>query len=223
MRLCMFHPNDNPLERGWVGRIEDDRMLHLAAQTLQSFFLVGGGSRVHAEYPLADVTLLVPVQHPPTVRLFDDDGSFRFANATAVVGPDVAVAGTGLSARARIAVVIGAGGEIGGTTAMVEWYDPVEQLDVKRSDFGIVLGPVVVTPDETGGATFACRLRAGERVVEGARGAFAWAEALALAGHRTTLRPGDVIAGPPVVVLDEVDGDAELEVDGIGTLTCPLS
>jgi hypothetical protein len=218
----MFHPNDNPLDRGWVGRIEDDRMLHLAAQTLQSFFLVGGGSRVHAEYPLADVTLLVPVPYPPTVRLFDDGGSFRFGNATAVVGPNVPVSGTGLSARARIAVVIGAGGEIGGTTAMVEWHDPAEQLDVKRSDFGIVLGPVVVTPDETGGASFACRLSAGERAVEGAPAAFSWAEALALAGHRTTLRPGDVIAGPPVVVLDAVDGDAELEVDGIGTLPCPL-
>ena len=222
MRLSMFHPNDNPLDRGWVGRIEDDRMLHLAAQTLQSFFLVGGGSRVHAEYPLADVTLLVPVQYPPTVRLFDDSGAFRFANATAVVGPNVPVSGTSLSARARIAVVIGAGGEIGGTTAMVEWHDPAEHFDVKRSDFGIVLGPVVVTPDETGGASFACRLSAGERAVEGAPAAFSWAEALTLAGHRTTLRPGDVIAGPPVVVLDEVDGDAELEVDGIGTLACPL-
>ena len=71
MRLCMFHPNDNPMERGWVGRIDGDRVLHLAAQTLQSFFLGGGGAREHAEYPLADVTLLVPVQYPPTVRVFD--------------------------------------------------------------------------------------------------------------------------------------------------------
>ena len=218
----MFHPNDNPLDRCWVGRIEDDRMLHLAAQTLQSFFLVGGGSRVHAEYPLADVTLLVPVQYPPTVRLFDDTGSFRFANATAVIGPNVPVAGTSLTARGRIAVVIGAGGEIGGTTALLEWYDPAEQLDVKRSDFGLVLGPVVVTPDQTATASFACRLSAGARTVEGAPEAFSWAEALELAGHRTMLRPGDVIAGPPVVVLDGVDGDAELEVDGIGTLACPL-
>src|SRR6476469_9771167 len=177
MRLCMFHPNDNPLDRGWVGRIEDDRMLHLAAQTLQSFFLVGGGSRVHAEYPLADVTLLVPVQYPPTVRLFDDVGSFRFANATAVVGPNVPVSGTGLSAQARIAVVIGAGGEIGGTTAMVEWHDPAEEPGVKQSDFGIVLGPVVVTPDETAAATLACRLSAGDRSAEGAPQAFSWAEA----------------------------------------------
>jgi hypothetical protein len=36
------------------------------------------------------------------------------------------------------------------------------------------------------------------------------------------LRPGDVIAGPPVVVLGGVDADAELDVDGIGTLACPL-
>jgi hypothetical protein len=222
MRLGMFHPNDNPLERGWVGRIEDDRMLHLAAQTLQSFFLVGGGSRVHAEYPLAGVTLVVPVQYPPTVRLFDDTSSFRFANATAVIGPNVPVVGTSLTAKARIAVVIGAGGEIGGTTALLEWHDPAEQLVVKQSDFGLVLGPVVVTPDETATASFACRLSAGGRTVEGAPEQFSWPEALALAGHRTILRPGDVIAGPPVVVLDGVDGDAALDVDGIGTLACPL-
>src|SRR3954447_14287794 len=214
MRLCMFHPNDNPLERGWVGRIEGDRMLHLAAQTLQSFFLVGGISRVHAEYPLADVTLLVPVQYPPTVRLFDESSSFRFGNSTAVVGPDTAVSGTSLAARARIAVVIGAGGEIGGTTAMLEWHDPADEPDVKRSDFGMVLGPVVVTPDEAAAATLACRLSGGGRTVEGAPGGgrtvegapdwFSWAEALQLAGRRTTLRPGDVIAGPPVVVLHGV-------------------
>src|SRR6476469_926966 len=116
MRLCMFHPNDNPLDRGWVGRIEDDRMLHLAAQTLQSFFLVGGGAREHAEYPLADVTLLVPVQYPPTVRLFAADGTFRFSNATAIVGDGLAVPADGgsLRARARVAAVIGAGEEIGG-------------------------------------------------------------------------------------------------------------
>ena len=193
----MFHPNDNPLDRGWVGRIDGDRMLHLAAQTLQSFFLVGGGSRVHAEYPLADVTLLVPVQYPPTVRLFDDSGSFRFANATAVVGPNVPVAGTGLSAWARIAVVIGAGGEIGGTTAMVEWHDPAEQPGVKQSDFGIVLGPVVVTPDEIGRGLARLPADAPASGAPRARAApFAWAEALALAGRRTTLRPGDVIAGP---------------------------
>jgi len=163
MRLCMFHPNDNPLERGWVGRIDGDRVLHLAAQTLQSFFLGGGGAREHAEYALADVTLLVPVQYPGTVRVFESAGSFRFANATAVIGPGVAVAGRQLSAWARIAVVVGAGGEIGGLTAMLEWRDPTEQPLVKEADFGNVLGPAVVTPDELDPASPAVRLWGGGR------------------------------------------------------------
>ncbi len=87
MRLCMFHPNDNPLERGWVGRVDGDRVLHLAAQTLQSFFLGGSGAREHAEYPLADVTFLVPVQ-APTVRVFSAPDAFRFANATRARRPE---------------------------------------------------------------------------------------------------------------------------------------
>jgi hypothetical protein len=31
----MFHPVGHYLERGWVGRIDGDRVTHLAAQTLQ--------------------------------------------------------------------------------------------------------------------------------------------------------------------------------------------
>ena len=187
MRLCMFHPNDNPMDRGWVGRLDGDRVLHLAAQTLQSLFLGGGGAREHAEYALADVTLLVPVQYPPLGRILFLEGCFGFANATAVVGPNVPVEGGALSAFARIAAVIGAADEIGGYSAMVQWQDPSERPGVKTSDFGIALGPAV-----------------------------------ALAGRRTVLRAGDVIAGPPLVVLDDVNGGVQLEVEGIGTLACPL-
>ena len=220
MRLCMFHPNDNPMERGWVGRIDGDRVLHLAAQTLQSFFLGGGGAREHAEYALADVTLLVPVQHPPTVRLFSADGSFRFANATAVVGPGVPVGGGPLTACGRVAVVIGADGAIGGFSALLEWQDPAEQPIVKQSDFGIVLGPTVVTPDEFEPTAAPCRLRADGRHETAAPTPFPWPEAIALAARRTVLRPGDVVAGPPVVVLDAVAGGVQLEFEGIGTLDC---
>jgi hypothetical protein len=218
----MFHPNDNPMDRGWVGRIDGERVLHLAAQTLQSLFLGGGGAREHAEYALADVTLLVPVQYPPTVRIFEEDGAFGFANATAVIGPNVSVEGSSLSALARIAAVIGAGGEIGGYSAIVQWHDPSESPDVKQTDFGIALGPAVVTPDELDPAGLACRLSGGGSESVGGSGGFSWADAIALASHRTVLRPGDVIAGPPVVVLDAVDGGVELEVEGIGTLACPL-
>ena len=70
-------PVGHPLERGWVGRIDGDRVLQLAAQTLQSFFTGGGTAREHAEYPLHDVVLLAPVLHPPSVRLFDEPGVVR--------------------------------------------------------------------------------------------------------------------------------------------------
>jgi hypothetical protein len=219
----MFHPNETPMDRGWVGRVDGDRMLHLAAQTLQSLFLTGGTAREHAEYPLGAVTLLVPVQYPPNVRLFSDDGSFRFANTTAVVGDGVPVAGDALTARARLAVVVGANGEIGGTTALLEWRAPTEQPEVKQSDFGIVLGPLVVTPDELDPNGLGGRLRAGTREEEGRAGAFSWPDALALAGRRTVLRPGDVIAAPPFLVLEGIGSAVELEVDGIGTLRCPVA
>src|SRR5260221_11839569 len=112
MRLCMFHPNDNPLDRGWVGRIDGNRVLHLAAQTLQSFFLGGGGAREHAEYRLDEGTLLVPVIYPPAVRVFDAQEMFEFANPMAVRGPGAVAArpaGTAtLTLLPRLAAVIGA-------------------------------------------------------------------------------------------------------------------
>jgi hypothetical protein len=48
VKLCMFTPIELDLERGWPGRIDGDRVLHLAAQTLQAFFTGGGGAREHA-------------------------------------------------------------------------------------------------------------------------------------------------------------------------------
>ncbi|MEO5632562.1 fumarylacetoacetate hydrolase family protein [Gaiella sp.] len=218
----MFHPNESPLERGWVGRVDGDLMLHLAAQTLQSFFLGGSGAREHAEYPLSAVTFLVPVQ-APTVRIFSEADVFRFANATALVGPGVAVAGTGLTACARVAAVIGANGEIGGFSALLEWQDPAEHPAVKQSDFGLVLGPVVVTPDEVDPVSLVARLDTEGRRQEAAPIEFAWADAIALAARRTVLRPGDVIAGPPITTLADIDGGVLLEVEGIGTLDCPLA
>src|ERR671937_661780 len=70
MKLCMFTPKALALERGWPGRIDGDRVVQLAAQTLQSFFTGGGAAREHAEYALADVLLRAPVLYPPSVRDF---------------------------------------------------------------------------------------------------------------------------------------------------------
>jgi hypothetical protein len=66
----MFSPKGLELERGWPGRIEGDRVIQLAAQTLQSFFTGGGTAREHADYPLTEVDLRAPVLHPPSVRDF---------------------------------------------------------------------------------------------------------------------------------------------------------
>ena len=66
----MFTPKELALERGWPGRVEGDRVIQLAAQTLQSFFTGGGSAREHAEYALADIDFRPPVLRPPTVRDF---------------------------------------------------------------------------------------------------------------------------------------------------------
>src|SRR5437660_376384 len=66
----MFTPRELSLERGWPGRIDGDRVIQLAAQTLQSFFTGGGTAREHAEFALEDVVLRAPVLQPPSIRDF---------------------------------------------------------------------------------------------------------------------------------------------------------
>ena len=206
MRLCMFHPNDNPLERGWVGRIDGDRVLHLAAQTLQSFFLGGGGAREHAEYALADVTLLVPVQYPPTVRLFDaqERRSLRERDRRGRARSDRAVAGAApLAATRAIAAVIGAGGEIGGYYGAARVARPAGEAAPKDRDFALVLGPVVVTPDELApdAVGFVVPLSAGGGAATARRAPRSTGRRRSRSPRAgTTLRPGDVIAGPPASV-----------------------
>jgi hypothetical protein len=128
-----------------------------------------------------------------------------------------------MTARARIAAVIGAEQAIGGSTALLEWLDPAEEPAVKQSDFGLVLGPAVVTPDELDPASAAVRLCDDAREVAGAPAAFSWDAAVALAGRRTRLRPGDLIVGPPVAVLEGVSSGVQVDVEGIGTLDCPIA
>ena len=175
MKLCMFSTREPLLERGWPGRIDGDTVVQLAAQTLQSFFAGGGQAREHAEYPLADVVFRAPVLHPPSVRIFDGDGDFVFANPAAIraVGeePDL----PGAEPVERVAGIIGAAGAIGGFTPLVEWVAP-RLPGAKQRDFALTLGPVVTTPDE--------------QVPPGVD----WERIVAYAAENTRLYPGDVIA-----------------------------
>jgi fumarylacetoacetate (FAA) hydrolase len=164
MRLCMFRPLDRDLPRGWPGRIEGDRVIQLAAQTLQSFFTGGGRAREHAEFRLDDVRLLAPVHRPPSIRDFyafeehvtraralRDAGPpppewydipvFYFSNPAAVYGPEDAIpfpeGVEELDYELELAAVIGADGEIGGFTVMNDW----SARDVQRAEMTVGLGP----------------------------------------------------------------------------------
>jgi fumarylacetoacetate (FAA) hydrolase len=159
----MFTPKELALERGWPGRIEGDRVIQLAAQTLQAFFSGGGSAREHAEYPLEAVQLLPPVRSPPSVRDFYafeqhvrnarerrglevppewyEIPVFYFSNPSAIYGPDATIPypeGTEeLDYELEVAAVIGANGEIGGFTVMNDW----SARDLQRTEMKVGLGP----------------------------------------------------------------------------------
>jgi hypothetical protein len=174
MRLVMFSPVELELERGWPGRLDGDRVIQLAAQTLQAFFTGGGVAREHAVFALADVVFRPPVLHPPSVRIFDGD-DFRFANPAAIVAADAEVPVAGALPVERTAAVIGLDGAIGGFTPLVEWTAP-ELLGEKSRDFALALGPVVTTADE------------------GAPAGVDWERLVAHAAQNTRLYPGDLLA-----------------------------
>jgi fumarylacetoacetate (FAA) hydrolase len=242
VKLCMFSPQDRGLERGWPGRIEGDRVVQLAAQTLQSFFTGGGRAREHAEYRLDEIEFRAPVLHPPTVRDFStfrrDDLAFYFSNPTAIFGPEDEIpypeGVEELDCEAEVAAVIGADGGIGGFTLMNDWTarDVLRgELagglgPVKSKDFATSLGPVLLTPDEFDGASGAMvvRINGEERSRDDVGGMRrAWDELVAHAGRNTRLLPGDVIGSGGVDV--ERDGArlrpgdlVELELAGVGVL-----
>ena len=217
----MFHPVGHSMERGWVGRVEDGRVVHLAAQTLQSFFTGGGSAREHAEYPLADVSLLAPILHPPAIRVFEDTESFAFANPAAVRGPNAEIsAGAELALAPRIAAVIGVDGALAAFTILAEWRDPTRRPPKDR-DFALGLGPVAVTADafDPGSCVQVVRVD-GRESLRQVVSVFGWDEAVSVACDRTQLYPGDLIAGPACGLVDGiVPGSAvEIDVDGIGVL-----
>jgi len=211
------------MERGWVGRVDGDRVVHLAAQTLQSYFLGGGGAREHAEYARSEVVFLPPVLHPPTVRVFDAEDAFAFTNAAAVVGPGAVVpAGGALELLPRVAAVVGAEGAIGGFSLFGEWRNPTRSAPKDR-DFALALGPFVVTPETFASASSALSATVdGELAWKGPLPEVDWERARAFAADGTTLRPGDLLAGPAAATVEVPAGaSVELSAGLLGKL--PLS
>ena len=200
----MFSPADSDLERGWPGRIDGDSVIQLAAQTLQSYFASGSSAREHAAYPLDQVRLRAPVLEPPSIRVFEDRETFSFANPTAIRSPGSEIprpAGR-LDAAQRLVAVIGADGEIGGWTGLLEWRSP-ELAAPKDRDFALLLGPAVETQHAD---------------------AFDWDAARALAAENTRLRPGDLLVGPVLELHEGIaSGGFVASFDAIGELAAFVS
>jgi 2-keto-4-pentenoate hydratase/2-oxohepta-3-ene-1,7-dioic acid hydratase in catechol pathway len=225
----MFTPAEAALERGWPGRIDGERVVQLAAQTLQAFFSGGASAREHAEYPLADVELRPPVLAPPGIRVFAPFGEldFAFGNSAAIGGPDAQVAVPTGSRELRpgvgLAAMVGAEGAIGGFTLANLWRAG-DLPGAKSADFATSIGPVVVTPDDLPGDRGAIAVRVnGEARGRADLGGLArpWAELVAHAARNTTLRPGELLiaAAPPTDGPALRPGDVvELELEGVGVL-----
>ena len=222
----MFHPVDHPLKRGWVGRIDGEHVVQLAAQNLQAFFTGGASAREHAVYPLAGVYLLAPVLRPPSIRIFEDQHSFAFANPAAIMGQNSEVEHRAvddwirLNLYPRLAAIVGGNGEIAGFTIFADWRAP-ELPAPKDRDFAIGLGPIVVTLDEALAVPEAIVRVSDDEVLRSRFEGFDWRAAQALAAEGTTLSPGDVIAGPALGVVERIEPATvvELEVEGLGKLS----
>ena len=198
----MFSPKGMDLERGWPGRIDGDRVVQLAAQTLQVYFTAGGVLREHADYALADVDLRAPVLHPPGIRIFGDGLDFAFANTAAVFGPGADVpypqGSSDLRSQPALIAVIGADGAVGGWTGGNAWHAP-DLPGAKSRDFALSVGPVLVTPDEFSGPK--------------------WDARLDHAARNTHLRPGELLVAPVSAGVPVTRGHVDARIEGIGVLS----
>jgi len=207
MKLVMFSPRERELDRGWPGRLDGDRVVQLAAQTVESFFTGGGTAREHDEHALEDVILRAPVLRPASIRVFSDERLFAYANTASIFGPDAFVpwpAGArSVEARWCAGAVVGAEGAIGGFTLVNDWR--CDLPPPKDGDFGFTLGPWIVTEDEYSPE-------------------FGWAGALQHAARNTHLRPGEILVSPPLHVEAVRRGDeAAFAHDALGTLRSVLA
>jgi len=159
----MFTPNEREV-RGWPGRIEGERVIQLAAQTLEAFFSGGGQAREHEEYRLEDVRLVAPIRRPPSFRDFyafeqhvknaaavvgrpgvPDEWYeipvFYFSNPAAIYGPEEDIpypeGSRALDYELEAAAVIGANGKIAGFTILNDW----SARDLQQKEMRVGLGP----------------------------------------------------------------------------------
>ena len=159
MRLVTFRTSDGVA----VGRLEGDRIAHLAAPDMLTWLRGEGTEETGAATALEDATLLAPVPEPPSVRdffAFEEHVAtgwrrrggeippawfeipvFYFSNPASIHGPGEPVrkpaATSLLDFELEVAAVIGAEGRIAGFTLFNDW----SARDVQREEMTVGLGP----------------------------------------------------------------------------------
>jgi len=157
MRLCTFQAEG----RSAPGRIEGERVVELGAPSLAAW-LARGGEDV-AERALAEVRLLAPIPHPPSVRDFYaferhvataraqrglemapewyQIPVFYFSNPAAILGPEDEIAfppeSSAWDYELEAAAVVGGDGRIAGFTVLNDW----SARDLQKMEMAVGLGP----------------------------------------------------------------------------------
>jgi fumarylacetoacetate (FAA) hydrolase len=160
VRLVTYRQPDG---REGVGRLEEGRVVALAAQTMLAWLAGEGRAETADEMALDDVVLLAPVPEPPSVRdFYAFEGhvaagwkrrggeippawyaapAFYFSNPASIHGPGDPVvkpaATSMLDFELEVAAVLGRDGEIAGFTLMNDW----SARDVQREEVTVGLGP----------------------------------------------------------------------------------
>jgi hypothetical protein len=194
VKLCRFCLPDDPRPR--TGIFHDGKIYETDGENALG---------VHA--PDA-VSLLTPIGHASSLRLFSADGSFVFGNSGAVFAPESTVlfsSEEGASCSVFVAAVLGGADRectLEEAAPLVLGYSVMVGFQGQAGFFGpgFVLGPFVVTPDEVSlSASLSCRLLLEDAVVsEGTVSLSSFPTWIASASMGGDLREGDVIASPPL-------------------------
>ncbi|OWU65494.1 MAG: hypothetical protein CBB60_004390 [Armatimonadetes bacterium Cent15-Ar3] len=220
MKLCRFELKSEP---GTIrsGMVYDGKIYET------------DGAEAIGVHEAADVRPLAPVPTPPSIRVFRTDLSetgFVYANPAAVVGPSMVIelpdSGSDYVARSYFGAVIGGTGYqlgeeeaeavlLGFTLVNILSSKSIEEEDGKSlgraQDFGIMVGPVITTPDDLDDAMVPTdngimyKLSASIRINGDEKGftnfedfSLSTVEAVRFASETCTVRSGDLFCIGPI-------------------------
>ena len=213
----MFRPAGTAMERGWVGRVDGDEVVHLAAQTLQHLF---SGAAPPVSTPATGWPTWSCCSSPPRRRFASSTSRTRSSSRTPRHSP-----AQGPRSRARRAhpswrtSASPASSPGRGRRALARRPPAGAGADPPNDrDFAIVLGPWFTTVDEAL-ATPELTLTV-DGALRGAGSEDSTGRRRGASVENTRLRVGDLLLAPMALVDDVLPGAAvAIDVEGHGTLS----